>query len=177
MKTYPLFKVHVDADAALKRVGALVHALDLGGVPVAEAPGVAAILAGACASVEDDDALLAATLPATAAELTVSVAASMTNAFTELGKAYEAAHPDTKLVFNFAASGPLLAQIVQGVDDIRCLARDNGFAAVEMLASRLESAVAGGSGSQLRRRRQNRSTHSGRERALMTRPMKNERGA
>ena len=37
-----------------------------------------------------------------------------------------------------------LAQIVQGVDDIRCLARDNGFAAVEMLASRLESAVAGG---------------------------------
>ena len=58
--------------------------------------------------------LLAVTLPATAAELTVSVAASMTNAFTELGKAYEAAHPDTKLVFNFAASGPLLAQIVQG---------------------------------------------------------------
>lgn len=58
--------------------------------------------------------LLAATLPATAAELIVSVAASMTNAFTELGKAYEAAHPDTKLVFNFAASGPLLAQIVQG---------------------------------------------------------------
>src|SRR3546814_7634410 len=37
-----------------------------------------------------------------------------------------------------------LAQIVQGIDDIRCLARDNGFAAVETLASRLESAVAGG---------------------------------
>ena len=37
-----------------------------------------------------------------------------------------------------------IAQIVQGVDDIRCLARDNGFAAVETLASRLESAVAGG---------------------------------
>lgn len=37
-----------------------------------------------------------------------------------------------------------LAQIVQGVDDIRCLARDHGFAAVETLASRLESAVAGG---------------------------------
>ncbi|MBO9697091.1 MAG: hypothetical protein J7499_12910 [Sphingopyxis sp.] len=37
-----------------------------------------------------------------------------------------------------------LAQIVQGVDDIRCLARDNGFAVVETLASRLESAVAGG---------------------------------
>ena len=37
-----------------------------------------------------------------------------------------------------------LAQIVRGIDDIRCLARDNGFAAVETLASRLESAVAGG---------------------------------
>ena len=37
-----------------------------------------------------------------------------------------------------------LAQIVRGIDDIRCLARDNGFVAVETLASRLESAVAGG---------------------------------
>ena len=37
-----------------------------------------------------------------------------------------------------------LAQIVRGIDDIRCLARDNGVAAVETLASRLESAVAGG---------------------------------
>lgn len=37
-----------------------------------------------------------------------------------------------------------LAQIVQGIDDIRCLARDNGFAAVETLASRLESAVGAG---------------------------------
>lgn len=37
-----------------------------------------------------------------------------------------------------------LAQIVQGIDDIRCLARDHGFAAVETLASRLESTVAGG---------------------------------
>ena len=37
-----------------------------------------------------------------------------------------------------------LAQIVQGIDDIRCLARDNGFAAVETLASRLESAVGSG---------------------------------
>ncbi|MBB6426153.1 hypothetical protein [Sphingopyxis sp. JAI128] len=37
-----------------------------------------------------------------------------------------------------------LAQLVQGIDDIRCLARDNGFAAVETLASHLESAVAAG---------------------------------
>lgn len=37
-----------------------------------------------------------------------------------------------------------LMQIVQDVDDIRCLARDHGFALVETLASRLESAVAAG---------------------------------
>ena len=37
-----------------------------------------------------------------------------------------------------------LSQIVQGIDDIRRLARDNGFAAVETLASRLESAVGSG---------------------------------
>ncbi|PKP97916.1 MAG: hypothetical protein CVT74_12630 [Alphaproteobacteria bacterium HGW-Alphaproteobacteria-13] len=35
-------------------------------------------------------------------------------------------------------------QIVQGVDDIRRLARDHGFAAVETLAARLVSAVAQG---------------------------------
>ena len=37
-----------------------------------------------------------------------------------------------------------LTQIVRGIDDIRCLARDHGFAAVESLASRLESTVAAG---------------------------------
>ncbi|MBS0600936.1 MAG: chromate resistance protein [Proteobacteria bacterium] len=53
----------LDADVALLRLGTLVHALDTGGVPVAEAAGLAALLAGACAAIADDDALLAATLP------------------------------------------------------------------------------------------------------------------
>lgn len=53
----------LDADAALLRLGALVHTLDVGGVPLAEAAGLAALLAGACADIADDDALLAATLP------------------------------------------------------------------------------------------------------------------
>lgn len=60
-------------------------------------------------------ALLAlCTLAAQAADLTVSAAASLTNAFKELGPAFEAAHADTKVVFNFAASDALLAQIVKG---------------------------------------------------------------
>lgn len=48
----------VDADPALARIGALVHALDVGGVPVAEAAGIEAVLAGARARCGDDDALL-----------------------------------------------------------------------------------------------------------------------
>lgn len=47
-------------------------------------------------------------------ELIVSAAASLTNAFTEVGGKFESVHPGTKIVFNFAASGPLLQQIVQG---------------------------------------------------------------
>ena len=51
---------------------------------------------------------------AVAADLTVSAAASLTNAFTEMGHAYEATHPETKVQFNFAASGALLQQIAKG---------------------------------------------------------------
>ncbi len=47
-------------------------------------------------------------------ELTVSAAASLTNAFTELGTKFESLHPGTKIIFNFAASGALLQQIEQG---------------------------------------------------------------
>jgi molybdate transport system substrate-binding protein len=49
-----------------------------------------------------------------AQELTVSAAASLTNAFPEIGKRFEQQHPGTKVIFNFAASGPLLQQIAQG---------------------------------------------------------------
>jgi molybdate transport system substrate-binding protein len=58
--------------------------------------------------------LAAAAAPALAAELTVSAAASLTNAFREIGQAFEAAHPATPVRFNFAASGALLQQIAQG---------------------------------------------------------------
>ncbi len=49
-----------------------------------------------------------------AAELTVSAAASLTQAFQEIGVQFEAQNPGTKLRFNFAASGALLQQIVNG---------------------------------------------------------------
>jgi len=53
--------------------------------------------------------------PALAApELIVSAAASLTNALKEVAGQFEKAHPGTKVVCNFAASGVLLQQIAQG---------------------------------------------------------------
>jgi molybdate transport system substrate-binding protein len=51
---------------------------------------------------------------AQAADLTVSAAASLTNAFRELGPAFQARNAGTTVVFNFAASDALLAQIAKG---------------------------------------------------------------
>lgn len=56
----------------------------------------------------------AAVHAAHADEIVVSAAASLTNAFREIGKEFEALRPDRTVVFNFAASGPLLAQIERG---------------------------------------------------------------
>jgi hypothetical protein len=49
----------LEEDAALMRLGAMVHSLDVGGEPVAEAKGFEAMLAGARERLTDDDALLA----------------------------------------------------------------------------------------------------------------------
>lgn len=49
-----------------------------------------------------------------AAELTVSAAASLTNAFRELVPLFEAQEPGTKVLLNFGASGALLQQIAKG---------------------------------------------------------------
>jgi molybdate transport system substrate-binding protein len=53
-------------------------------------------------------------LSAWAAGLTVSAAASLTNAFNEIGPAFEAANPGHKVQFNYGASGALLQQIAKG---------------------------------------------------------------
>lgn len=51
---------------------------------------------------------------ANAAEITVSAAASLTNAFKEIGQAYEAQHAGAKVLLNFGASGALLQQMAKG---------------------------------------------------------------
>lgn len=58
--------------------------------------------------------LLLVTTAVTASEITVSAASSLTNAFQEIARQYEAKHPDTKVFLNFAASGVLQQQIANG---------------------------------------------------------------
>lgn len=51
---------------------------------------------------------------ASADDLVVSAAASLTDGFRAVGAAYERGHPGTHVIFNFAASDVLLRQIEQG---------------------------------------------------------------
>jgi molybdate transport system substrate-binding protein len=59
-------------------------------------------------------ALAALPLAAAAQPITVSAAASLTDAFRQIGSQFEAATPGVSVRFNFAASGVLLQQIAQG---------------------------------------------------------------
>jgi len=58
--------------------------------------------------------LMLSTSSAHAADLVVSAAASLTNAFQEVAHDFEVQHPETKVVLNFAASDVLLQQIIKG---------------------------------------------------------------
>ena len=60
--------------------------------------------------------LLLTALPwlASAQQLTVAAAASLTDAFKEIAPRFEAARPGATVRFNFAASGVLLQQVAQG---------------------------------------------------------------
>jgi len=49
-----------------------------------------------------------------AADIIISAAASLTNAFTDIGKEYEKANAGQKVNFNFGSSGALLQQISRG---------------------------------------------------------------
>jgi molybdate transport system substrate-binding protein len=81
---------------------------------------VALTLVGACGSTMAKPTVTTAT-PATAAagptlrgQITVFAAASLTAAFTNLGAAFQTAHPETTVTFSFDASSALVTQITQG---------------------------------------------------------------
>ncbi|MFZ6768180.1 molybdate ABC transporter substrate-binding protein [Undibacterium sp. Di26W] len=54
------------------------------------------------------------TVAAHAGEVTVSAAASLTNAFKEIAQNYQTQYPEAKVALNFGASGALLQQIAKG---------------------------------------------------------------
>ncbi|GHJ44089.1 molybdate-binding protein [Catellatospora sp. TT07R-123] len=74
---------------------------------------VAATALAACGSGTPDPAASSAA-PGISGEVTVFAAASLTESFTKIGKDFEAAHPGTKVTFNFGGSSALATQITQG---------------------------------------------------------------
>jgi len=58
--------------------------------------------------------LLAASSSVFSAEVTVSAAASLTNAFKEIAENFETKYPEHKVLLNFAGSGALLQQMAKG---------------------------------------------------------------
>jgi len=79
---------------------------------------VAAVLLGGCGESGDSQAPAGPVGSAGSARVTgtinVFAAASLQEAFTKLGKQFEAAHPGSEVVFNFGSSSGLAEQIVQG---------------------------------------------------------------
>jgi len=58
--------------------------------------------------------LMACSFMVPAGELTVSAAASLIDAFKEIGRAFEAQHPGAEIQFNFGASDALVQQLAAG---------------------------------------------------------------
>ncbi|CAB4879409.1 unannotated protein [freshwater metagenome] len=56
----------------------------------------------------------ATTVPTMTGTITVFAASSLTEAFTEMGAAFEKANPGAKVIFSFGGSGDLVTQIGQG---------------------------------------------------------------
>lgn len=88
--------------AATARRGATAHR-----VTIALLAATAVLVAGGCGGSTD-------VLGAGDDELTVFAAASLTDAFTEIGRTYRSQHPDVTLNFNFGPSSRLATQIVEG---------------------------------------------------------------
>lgn len=76
--------------------------------------GCAAQPAATQTAAESASAATAAAEVKAPAKLNIFAAASLTDAFSEIGKLFEAAHPEVRLIFNFAGSQQLAQQIIEG---------------------------------------------------------------
>ena len=79
---------------------------------------VPALMLAACGDDDDDDSASTTQAPAEEStlegDLTVFAAASLTDAFDEVGAAFEEANPDVSIEFNYGASSALREQILAG---------------------------------------------------------------
>lgn len=95
---------------------------------------VAALLAVAAIACGADDPAPSTTDSAAQAlsgSVVVFAASSLTEAFTELGAAFEEANPGVEVTFNFAGSGDLATQIIEGAPaDVYVSADDSNMAKV-----------------------------------------------
>lgn len=73
-----------------------------------------ALLVGCGSETDGTTSSTAADAPELRGGITVSAAASLTEAYTRIGKDFEAAHPGTTVTFNFDSSGTLAQQILDG---------------------------------------------------------------
>ena len=77
--------------------------------------------------------LLAACSPDDDETLTVFAAASLTDAFTAIGDRFEDEHPDIDVVFSFAGSQQLVAQVAEGADaDVVATADQESMRALDL---------------------------------------------
>lgn len=67
---------------------------------------------------------------AQSASLTIFAASSLTDAFEDIGEAFKVDHPETEIIFNFASSSDLAAQLAEGAPaDIFASANNNQMTA------------------------------------------------
>jgi molybdate transport system substrate-binding protein len=76
--------------------------------------GLLALALAACGGSSSTSSSGAGRSSSPAGNVTVFAAASLTGSFSAIGSAFEAAHPGTKVTFNYGASSALAQQITQG---------------------------------------------------------------
>jgi molybdate transport system substrate-binding protein len=78
------------------------------------AAGVVACALAGCSGGSSGSAATPSSSSSSSGSITVFAAASLTEAFTQLGKQFEAAHPGDKVTFSFGPSSGLATQIISG---------------------------------------------------------------
>ncbi|MBX3314045.1 MAG: molybdate ABC transporter substrate-binding protein [Actinobacteria bacterium] len=102
---------------------------------------VAVLVLAGCGNDGSDGAADPSGATGPSGSITVSAAASLTEAFTAIGDDFEAAHPGTEVAFNFDSSTTLSTQIVEGAPADVYASADHRNMDVLLAAGRIEGEV------------------------------------